>query len=172
MVLTSFFWSNSVSKWFWSSTSWFRTLMVLANGLDPLPIGVTVFVYGHSMINVTSLILLLSFFLSSRGQINFLTNCPKRSAPKKLPWVWFSYFFHVVQWTFDAKDLSFDAKGWFDCMKKIKLCWMTNVHNQIRFIQLLQKQNKVGFSMLCDQPSSSKGPFDHAKKKGFYLVKP
>jgi hypothetical protein len=49
---------------------------------------------------------------------------------------------------------------------------MTNVHNQIRFIQLLQKQNKVGFSMLCDQPSSSKGPFDHAKKKGFYLVKP
>ncbi len=49
---------------------------------------------------------------------------------------------------------------------------MTNVHNQIRFIQLHQKQNKVGFSMLCDQPSNSKGPFDHAKKKVFYLVKP
>jgi hypothetical protein len=49
---------------------------------------------------------------------------------------------------------------------------MTNIHNQIKFIQLLQKQNKVGFSMLCDQPSSSKCPFDDARKKGFYLVKP
>jgi hypothetical protein len=44
---------------------------------------------------------------------------------------------------------------------------MTNIHNQIRFIQSFQKQNKVGFSMLRDQPSSSKCPFDHAKKKGF-----
>ncbi len=147
MVLTSFFWSNNASKWFWSCAFWFKISMVLANGLDPLPFGVMVFVYGHLMLKVTSLIPLLSFFLSSRGQINLPHQFSKRKCTKKIAMgLIFLFFFHMIEWTFNAKDLSFDAKGWFDCMKKKNVEWPTFT---IKLDSFNHSKNKIKLVFQC-----------------------